>query len=771
MKTPLLAAILAASSYAQTRDSNPFTSEADIAEGKRLYARYCVFCHGMDGASGRGAKLASAYRKHGSTDREIFRTIVNGVPGTEMSGHWLEEDETWKIVSFVRVLEKSVAGQPAGCAAGPGEASRGRAIFSGKGGCGACHAPARLGPDLSSIGATHTRAHLRESIVDANRQVAPRYRAAVVRPKTGAAAIRGLLLNQDEYTVHLMDMGQQIRSFRRSALAESTVSKESLMPSYAKALSAGEIDDVVAHLCEMRGQAQSTGIAPGSVRDLLQADATPKNWLMYSGNYQSHRHSGLREITAANVAGLELKWTYQMKVVEKVEATPLVVDGAMYMTVPPNDVVALDAATGVRLWEYKRRLPAKIQTCCGMVNRGLAVLGDRLFMGTVDAHVIALDRRSGRVLWDTEMIDYKPGYSATHAPLVVKDKVLMGVAGGEFGVRGFIDAYDVASGERKWRFYTTPGPGEFGNDTWEGDSWKTGGAPFWITGSYDPELNLTYWGTGNPGPDWNGDVRKGDNLFSCSVIALDADTGQRKWHFQFTPHDEHDWDATQIMVLADKEFRGKQRKLLITANRNGFYYVLDRGTGEFLHGKAYVKQTWAKGLDDRGRPIRLPNTLPTAEGTHVYPQVAGGTNWMSPAYSPQTGLFYVPVREGGSLYFKGEADYKPGRRFQGGFFNNEQVAGDWYGAVRALDPLTGDAKWEHRLGVPPWAGLLSTAGGLVFAGTEDGYFKALDAASGRELWHTNLGGRVIANPMSFAIGSRQHVAIAAGSALFAFGLR
>ncbi|MBM3734922.1 MAG: PQQ-dependent dehydrogenase, methanol/ethanol family [Acidobacteria bacterium] len=762
-------AALAATAFAQSRDTNPHTSPRDAAEGRRLYARYCVFCHGMDGASGRGAKLASTYRKHGSSDVDIYRTILNGVPGTEMSGHWLEEDEVWRIVTFVRELEKNAAGATAGCAAGPGDAGRGAALFRGKSACASCHDRARLGPDLSSIGATHTREHLRESIVDANRQVAPRYRAVTVRPKTGSP-VRGLMLKQDQYTVHIMTAAQRIESFQRSNLAEVAVSPESLMPSYGRALTAGEIDDLAAYLCSLRG-ASPKGPVEAPTRELLDADKSPHNWLMYSGNYQSHRHSALRDITTANVANLELKWIFQTKVVEKFEATPIVVDGVMYVSSPPNDVFALDAATGVKLWEYKRRMPPKAQVCCGQVNRGLAVLGDRLFMGTVDAHVIALDRKSGQVLWDTKMIDYQPGYSVTHAPLVVKDKVIVGVAGGEYGVRGFLDAYDAVTGERKWRFYLTPGPGEPGNETWEGDSWKTGGASIWITGSYDPESNLTYWGTGNPGPDWNGDVRKGDNLFSCSVVALDADTGQRKWHFQFTPHDEHDWDATQIMVLIDREFRGRQRKLLINANRNGFYYVLDRLTGEFLHGKAYVKQTWAKGLDDHGRPIRLPNTFPTAGGVHVYPQVAGGTNWMSPAFNPGTGLFYVPVREGGSLYFKGEADYKPGRRFQGGFFNNERVSHDWYGAVRALDPLTGNMKWEHRLGVPPWAGLLSTGGGVIFAGTEDGYFKALDARSGGDLWHANLGGRVIANPMSFAVGGRQRIAIAAGSALFVYGLR
>jgi len=512
-------------------------------------------------------------------------------------------------------------------------------------------------------------------------------------------------------------------------------------------------------------------VAQVTQAQLVDAQKTPQNWFMYSGDYRSQRHSGLAAVTPANVKDLEIKWIYQAKITEKLETTPLVVDGVMYITLPPSDVAALDAATGVRLWEYKRSMPPLPQVCCGQVNRGVAIQGDRLFAATVDAHVIALDRKTGRLLWDTEMIDYRTGYSGTHAPLVVKDKVLVGVAGGEYGIRGFIDAYDVATGERRWRFHTVAGPGEFGRETWAGDSWKTGGSSVWLTGSYDPELNLTYWGTGNPGPDWNGDVRLGDNLFSCSGVALDADTGQRKWHFQFTPHDEHDWDATQIMMLLDRPVRGQNRKVLVTANRNGFYYVLDRATGEFLHGRAYVKQTWAVGLDEHGRPVRAPDKGPTPEGNHVYPAIAGGTNWSSPSYSLATDLFYVTAREGGSLYYKGEADYKPGRRYQGGFVNNERVSGDWYGAVRALDPSTGEAKWEHKLRVPSIAGVLSTAGGLVFAGTEDGYFKALDARSGQDLWHLSLGGRVRASPMSFAVGGEQRVAIAAGSGLFVFGLR
>ncbi len=504
--------------------------------------------------------------------------------------------------------------------------------------------------------------------------------------------------------------------------------------------------------------------------DLRDAAKTPGNWLTYSGDYAGTRHSALDEITPANVGKLQVKWVFQQPIREKFETTPLVVDGVMYLTLPPNDAYALDAETGVVLWEYKRGLPPKIIVCCGQVNRGLAVAGDRLFMATLDAKVIALDRKTGRLLWESEMIDYRLGYAATHAPLVIKDKVLVGVAGGEYGIRGFIDAYSVEDGKRLWRFYTVPGPGEFGRDTWEGDSWKTGGASIWITGSYDPELNLTYWDTGNPGPDWNGDVRKGDNLFSDAVVALDPDTCERKWHFQFTPHDVHDWDATQVMVLVDREFEGRPRNLLLTANRNGFYYVIDRANGEFLHAGPFVKQTWADRIDDNGRPIRAPGKLPTEGGNLVYPAVAGGTNWMSPSYSPVTGLYYVTVREGSSIYFQGEAEYKPGTRFWGGHFRNQDKADDWTGAVRALDPLTGKLVWEHKMFRPAWAGLVSTAGGLVFAGSEEDYFKALDAKTGKELRYINLGGRIAASPMTYLSKGRQHVAIASGGGLFVLAL-
>ena len=341
---------------------------------------------------------------------------------------------------------------------------------------------------------------------------------------------------------------------------------------------------------------------------LAKADQEPGNWLMYSSTYNSWRYSRLDQVNTQNVKNLQVKWLFQGRHQEKFETTPLVVNGIMYLTRPENDVYALDAETGRVMWAYNHKNPERTYNCCGKVNRGLAILGNRLFMGTLDMHLIALDAKSGRELWKTEMFDYTAsgGYAATGAPLAVKDKVIIGMAGGEHSISGFLDAYDAATGKRLWRFNTIPQPGEANFGTWDGDSWKTGGVATWNNGSYDPETNTVYWGTSNPWPDYNGDFRKGDNLYSCSVVALDADTGKLKWYYQLTPHDTHDWDATQIPILFDGSFRGRDRKLMAWAARNGFYYLLDRNNGQFLLAKSFVRQTWAKGFDDKGRPEVIP---------------------------------------------------------------------------------------------------------------------------------------------------------------------
>jgi alcohol dehydrogenase (cytochrome c) len=509
---------------------------------------------------------------------------------------------------------------------------------------------------------------------------------------------------------------------------------------------------------------------PVTYQDLLDADAHPGDWLTYSGQYHSRRHSQLRQIQRRNVGQLAVKWVYQLQTLNEVETSPLVVDGVMYLTRSPSDVIALDVRTGRPYWIYEHRLPEQVSLCCGKQNRGAAVLGERVYVTTLDNRLIALDTRTGSVIWDIKVADEKSGYSMTAAPLAVKDKIITGMAGGEFGVRGFLDAYDAKTGQRAWRFYTIPAPGEPGSETWEGASWKTGGGPTWVTGSFDPDLNLLYWGVGNPAPDWNGKLRGGDNLYTDSVLALDPDTGALKWYFQFTPHDVHDWDCTQVPVLADAEFRGRPRQLMLWPNRNGFFYVLDRRTGEFLQATEFAKQTWAERIDAKGRPVVKPGSEPSEAGTLIYPDANGAANWWSPTYSPRTGLLYVTAYDGAEVYFSGPAEHAPGQMFMGSSPGEAQPVEKFHSAVRALDPQTGERRWEYPLQPKSTAGLLSTAGDIVFGGSVDGYFYALDALTGKELWGMNLGGRVHAAPITYLGDGRQYVSIAAGSAIFTFGL-
>ena len=507
--------------------------------------------------------------------------------------------------------------------------------------------------------------------------------------------------------------------------------------------------------------------------DLLGGLRNPNRWLTYSGDYSGQRHSPLNQITPGNVASLAPLWTFATGISgQKFEATPLVVDGIIYITGPHNNAWAIDAATGREIWKYTRALPpqTEMRVCCGMVNRGFAVHGNRLFLNTLDAHVVALDIRTGRVLWDVEMAESRSGYAATGAPLVVNDKVIVGIAGGEFAIRGFIDAYEVATGRRVWRFWTVPAPGEAGSETWPAATWAVGGGPTWLSGSYDPDLNLIYWATGNPNPDFYGADRKGDNLYTNALVALDAESGKLRWHFQFTPHDEHDWDANQIPVLADLNIAGRARKTVMVANRNGFFYVLDRTNGEFLRASPFMKQTWASGIGRDGKPIEIPGQRPTPAGSLTCPDLYGGTNFMSPSYDASLGLFFVTAREVCQVYFSEAppAGYVSGQRVMGGSTRPGPERG--WGALRAIDPLTGDMKWELRHATPSWAGVLSTASGLVFSGDAQGNIIAAESRTGRELWRAVVGAALYAAPTTFMLGNRQVVLIAAGPALHAFSL-
>lgn len=517
-------------------------------------------------------------------------------------------------------------------------------------------------------------------------------------------------------------------------------------------------------------------VAAVSAERLLDGRDAPDDWLTYSGDYDGKRYSTLAEINAGNADRLTLEWMYQADSSDLyLETSPIVNAGVMYVTSSPGSVHALDAATGEEIWTYTRPVPRNLSLCCGTVNRGVAVLDETVYWGTIDAHLLAIDAVSGKPKWEVELAEHSTGYSITSAPLAVKDLVIIGVSGGEFGIRGHLDAYDAATGERRWRFYTIPGEGEPGNETWSGDSWKRGGAGAWLTGSYDPSTGLLYWGVGNPGPLYYGAVREGDNLYSCSVVALDVDTGTLEWHFQFTPHDLHDWAANQIPVLANLDWHGERRNLLLTANRNGFFYVLDRTDGEFLLARPFVEQNWAESIDESGRPVRRDEVIPTPEGVLTLPSPHGGTNWQSPAFSPDSGLFYVAAIDGGRIVYS-EADtpvYEPGEYYLGS--SHQLVSGDtpMVTSVKAIDPATGDVVWTYAN--PPrrtmWrtGGVLATAGGIVFGG-DNSFLFALDATTGAELWRMNVGGIVNAAPVTYRVDGRQRIAVAAGRTILSFAV-
>ncbi len=504
--------------------------------------------------------------------------------------------------------------------------------------------------------------------------------------------------------------------------------------------------------------------------DGLPADGS--RWLTFGGDYGNQRHSPLTQITPENVESLVSQWTFQTGVLGRFETTSLLRDNVLYVTGPQNVAWAIDARSGRQIWRYRRELPPDLTACCGLVNRGFAMRGDKLYMATLDAHVIALDRMTGSVVWDATLEDHTIGYAATIAPLVIKDKVIVGVAGGEYGIRGFIDAYDAETGERAWRFYTIPAPGEAGNDTWAGDSWKTGGASVWVTGAYDPEQNLLMYGIGNPGPDYYGSVREGDNLYSNSLVALDGDTGTLRWHYQFTPHDVHDWDATEVPILADIPIAGQMRKVVMFANRNGFYYTLDRTTGEPIVAKPYVATTWAKEIGADGRPVLLPGNVPSEEGTFTCPDLTGGTNFWQPSFDPATRTFFVNAREVCMTYYAWKPEYVPGERFTGGAGQRvDSVNNPAYGALRALDPATGERKWEFRYLTPSTAGLLTTASGLVFTGDADGNVIALDSRDGTLLWSYQMGAKLHGtSATTYMVDGRQYVLVPAGATLTAWAL-
>ena len=498
------------------------------------------------------------------------------------------------------------------------------------------------------------------------------------------------------------------------------------------------------------------------------------DWTSFHGGFSGNRYSPMSQIDKANVSKLALKWVFAVPNAARLQGTPQVYGGMMFVT-NTNTVIALDAGSGARLWEFTR------PPTSGLVgnarspgnNRSVSVSGDRVFMQTDNAHLVALNRFTGKVLWDTEMADYRQNYNATGSMLAVENLVVAGTAGGEQGVRGFLAAYDQATGKEVWRFWTIPAKGEPGSETWDGIDIDHGGGPTWLTGSYDPETKTVYWPTGNAGPDFNGDNRKGDNLYTCSILALDLTTGKLKWHYQTTPHDEWDWDAVQPLVLVDANWQGKPRKLLLQANRNGFFYVLDRTDGKLLLAKPLVKKlTWAKEIGADGRPVMNPNQRPTPEGTLICPAVEGAANFFSTSYSPVTGLFYVNTLERCNVYTKhASGDWRAGRGYGGG--GGRRAPDDKAQKIlRAFDIQTGKVAWElpESGQGETWSGTLSTAGGVVFYGDDGNELAAAEATTGKKLWSFPLTDPLHTSPMTYMFDNRQYVGMAVGSIIYVFGL-
>ncbi len=744
------------------------------AASAQEFASRCSPCHGSDGAGGeRGPNIVDGRRSRTQTRQALRDVIHNGIPESGMPAFPLPEAALGSIVDYVIGLRSPAADQKL-----PGDAEAGKRFFAGKGKCDGCHmirgAGGVLGPDLSNLGGARRLAFITQSLRDPGAIVAPGYKFVTVHLKNGKT-LQGLVKNESDYDLQMQALDGSLQLLAKSDVKSLVHDPKSLMPPVNG--TPEEVRDLTAYLASLRLDGIPFTATPNpkldaGVSSAELANPKPGNWPSYHGQLSGNRHSPLNGIKIANVAGLAPKWVFPIGNARRLELTPVVVDGVMYVTTA-NEVYALDGRSGRQIWHYARPLTkGVIGDAGGAINRGVAVLGERVFLATDDAHVIALHRANGNLLWDAEMADFRQHYGATSAPLVAGDLVLSGTSGGDEGARGFIDAFKASTGEHVWRFWTMPKPGEPLSETWVGRAIEHGCATAWLTGTFDPAANLIYWPTGNPCPDYNGDERKGDNLYSSSVVALEPATGKLRWYYQFTPHDLHDWDAAETPMLVDTEFGGRPRKLLLQGNRNGFFYVLDRLTGEFLLGQPFVKKmTWASGIGADGRPKVLKDAEPSVKGTKACPSVEGATNWMSTAFNPDTGLFYLMALESCNIYTKSSAWWEPGQSFYGG--GTRRVPGEpGQKFLRALDVKTGKIVWEVPQVGPAdsWGGVLSTAGGLVFFGDDSGALAAVNAKDGSPLWHFHTNETWKASPMTYAVDGKQFVAVAAGGNIIAFGL-
>ncbi len=745
-----------------------------VGAGRKRFEIRCAGCHGADGLGGeRAPGIGHGEREGLQSDQAVRDIIRNGIPELGMPSFHVPDDEMSLLVAFVRSRV-----QPASDTNVAGDVEAGKRFFFSTGGCADCHMiqgrGGLTGPDLTFAGSRLTLAELETALRNPGSLEREGYHAVTV-DLTAGGTLRGLLKNESGFDLQLQGFDNRLHLLTSSQFTAVHPDPSPLMkPLHASPADTANLLAFLAHLPAAVSADPTPAIQP--LPDAVSWDDVmhpkPGEWPTFHGVTGGNRYTTLTTINRDNVGQLAPKWMFPIPAGRSLEVTPVVAGGVMYVTAV-NSVFALDARTGRQIWSFSRpRSKGLVGDASSGINRGVAILGDRVFLVTDNAHLLALHRLTGALLWDIEMADSRHHYGSTSAPLIVGDLVVSGVSGGDEGIRGFLSAYKVATGERAWRFWTIPAPGEPLANTWEGRALEHGCASTWLTGTYDPETNLLFWPTGNPCPDFNGDERKGDNLYADSVVALDPETGTLKWYYQFTPHDLHDWDATETPMAVDFVYHGQPRKLLLQGNRNGFFYVLDRTNGKFLAATPFVKNlTWAKSIGPDGRPVLAEGWQPTVEGTRICPSMDGASNWMSTSYNPGTGLFYLMALEKCNIFSKNSEWWKQGESFYGGSAREDRTQRPRK-YLRALDPQTGRIVWEYEQTGPgqSWAGLLTTASGLVIFGDDNGAMTALDASSGKPLWHFNLSQHLHASPMTYSLDGRQFIGMAAGSNIIVFGL-
>jgi PQQ-dependent dehydrogenase (methanol/ethanol family) len=771
--------------------------------GKQQFISHCAVCHGEDGHGGQlGPNIVDVQNPRATSAAAVHGIIRSGISTEGMPAFTkLTDLEVDAIADYVMTLKAPATHTiPVAATASPGDIHAGFDFYIHSG-CASCHAikgrGAVLGPDLGRIGVTRSLPELDQAlrspgslppIATGGRRGGGEgggparnpYASATVVLKDGRT-IHGALKNETPHDLQLQGIDGKLYLLSKEQVTSITHDKQSLM-SPVRATSE-QMQNLVAYLSQLKGESTASSVplpplevSPGVT---FAEIAHPKEgeWPSYNGDMGGNRFSPLKEINTSNLSQLAPRWMWTMPGARRgLEDTPQVIDGIMYVT-GSNECFALDARTGREIWHYARpRTKDLVPTgdAISGINRGVAILGDRVFMVTDNAHLIALHRLTGQLIWDTVMADYKLNYGATQAPLVVGDLVISGISGGDEGVRSFVSAYKASTGERVWRFWTVPAPGEPGSETWVGTSINHPGASTWMTGTYDPEADILYWGVGSPGPDFNGDQRKGDNLYGCSILALNPHTGKLIWYHQLTPHGTNDWDATQTPILVDADFHGKPRKLLLQANRNGFFYVLDRMTGDFLTGAAFIHgMNWASGLDPKtGHPIIKEDPAPSYEGKRICPTGAGATNWPSASYNPQTGQYLVFATESCNIFAKNDEPFELGKSFYQG--TERHSPGDVTEKfLRAIDIQTGKIAWEiPNIGGGSLAsGLMSTAGGFVFYGDGSGAVVAADAKDGKLLWHFNTNQQFKGSPMAYTVDGKERLVLVAGQTVLSFGIR